>query len=340
MAERVLANLLAPLAALMSDAAVSEILVNAPTAVWIERKGCLEAAPGGVPFNQLRAIARVLATLSGADSLDRDGALEGAWQDWRITVVLPPVAREHGCLAMRRHRHMALPLALWTSTTRHSAMAEDAAAPDPEVPSSWVEGAPVYAPADALQLQLHRALATRANLLIAGGTGTGKTTLLAGLLAAIPASERIVCLEDSPELPCAGGHQVRLLASSGHTLRSLLRLALRLRPDRIVIGEVRGTEAFDLLQAMATGHSGCVGTIHAADPLGALLRLEQLILSSGLAWPLAAIRAQIALCIGLVIQLSRTPEGRAVQAIHCMRGLAGGEYWLEPLLPEEYAGST
>ncbi|MDE3010245.1 MAG: CpaF family protein [Pseudomonadota bacterium] len=294
--EAALAHLLLPLSPWLDDDSITEILINGPGAAWVEQAGRLQPVAVCPGQSQLRAIARLVASASQVETLEQDATLEGNWRDWRVTVVLPPVAADGVCLALRRHRRHALPLADWGT-------------PDGEVLA-----------------QLRAALERHDNILVAGATGSGKTTLLAGLLAEIDARERLVCLEDTPELPRLGAHQVLLRTRHGHDLRSLLRLALRLRPDRLVVGEVRGAEAFDLLQAMATGHRGCLGTLHAADPRGALARLEQLILTCGLDWPLPAVRAQIAASVQLLVQVARTPRGRAVTDIVRLSGVADAEY--------------
>jgi pilus assembly protein CpaF len=303
-ADRALECLLAPLGAWLSTPGVTEIMINGPEAAWIEQGGVLQQIPESLPPASVVASARLVATLSANDTLDAEAVLEGTWRGWRMTFVLPPVSADHACLSMRRHR--AAPVRLETWSVRPGTVA-----PAP-LAAAGLRSEP------ALQA-LRAGLARHDNILIAGSTGAGKTTLLASLLAELDGIERLVCLEDSPELPRIGPHQVRLQTRQGHTMRSLLRLALRLRPDRLVVGEVRGPEAFDLLQAMATGHRGCLGTIHAPDPLGALARLEQLILTAGLNWPLEAIRSQIAEWIHLVVQVVRTPAGRAITVVHRVR---------------------
>ena len=307
-AECALDRLLEPLAGLLADPAVCEVMVNAPDQIWGERQGVLARHDIVLPEGTLRASIRLLATLAGASTLETEASLEGAWRNWRVTAVLPPVVRNHPCLCLRRHQPRPLPLAAWRGAHVRRRHAD-------ELPQGW-------------NPCLHKAISDRHNILVSGSTGSGKTTLLGGLLERVGSDERVVCLEDTPELPLACAHQLRLLARSGHSLRSLLRLALRLRPDRLVVGEVRGPEAFDLLQAMATGHAGCLGTIHAPDTRGALARLEQLILTAGLDWPLAAVRAQIAQWIGLLVHVSRDPGGRCVSQIQRLRGFRRGEFQL------------
>ena len=304
-AEQAVDALLRPLRPWLDNPQVSEVMINAADTVWVEEAGRLRRLAVVLPAASLRPLVRLFATLSDASTLERDATLEGGWRGWRVTAVLPPVARSSPCLCLRRHHATALPLADWRA-------------------------GPLVTGGGALPGGLHacllHAIAMRHSILVSGSTGAGKTTFLAGLIAAIDAQQRVVCLEDSPELPDMGGHQLRLLARSGHSLRSLLRLALRLRPDRIVIGEVRGAEAFDLLQAMACGHAGCLGTIHAPHARGALRRLEQLILLAGLEWPERAVRAQIAQCVQLLVHVSRAADGRCVSQIQSVVGLRDGEY--------------
>lgn len=150
-------------------------------------------------------------------------------------------------------------------------------------------------------------------------------------MAQFSESERIVTLEDTPELPISCAHQLRLVARRGHSLRSLVKLALRLRPDRIVIGEVRGGEAFDLVQAMSTGHAGCLGTIHASSARGALARMEQLILTAHLDWPIEAIQSQLAQWVRVLIHLSRDTTGRFIREVLLVEGIEKGHYVLSPI---------
>ena len=306
-AEQALATLRLPLQDWLDDPGITELMVNGPRSVWIERGGVLQRIPAVLPPASVMASARLVATLSAQDTLDEQAVLEGTWQGWRMTFVLPPVSLEHACLSMRRHRADPVQLGSWRAAS--SSLGEPLF-PRPTEPQQ------------ATTASLREALTRHHNILISGSTGAGKTTLLASLLAELGDRDRLVCLEDSPELPRIGDQQVRLQTRQGHTLRTLLRIALRLRPDRLVIGEVRGAEAFDLLQAMATGHRGCLGTIHAPDPLGALARLEQLILTAGLDWPLDAIRSQVRQWIDVVVQVARTPGGRMITGIYRPDALA------------------
>jgi pilus assembly protein CpaF len=186
------------------------------------------------------------------------------------------------------------------------------------------------------------------NVLLSGGTGAGKTTLLGVLAGAVPPAERIVTIEETAELSLAHSHVVRLEARPANAegagavpVRALVRAALRLRPDRLIVGEARGAEAFDLLQALNTGHCGSLCTIHANGPAEALARLESLVLLAGLGLPVEAIRAQIRSSIDAVVHVARLPEGhRRIESIAEISGSSGlrllhrpGSNVLRPMRP-------
>ena len=264
---------LGPLEALLADPAVSDVLVNAPGEVWVERA----IAPLGLRLD--RASPAVAARLP-------DGS--------RLHAMIPPAAVDGPVMAIRRFT-----LAV------------------PDLPAMVAAGS--LRPEGA---ELLRAAVTgRRNLLVSGGTGSGKTTLLNVLSAEVPAGERVVTIEDAAELRL-GGHVVRLEARPPNaegageiTLRTLVRHALRLRPDRIVVGEVRGPEALELIQAMSTGHPGSMGTVHANGPAEALWRLETLALS-GESRPAAdAVRRQLYAAVDLVVHMARHGERRLVEAV-------------------------
>ncbi|HET7122163.1 MAG TPA: CpaF family protein [Solirubrobacterales bacterium] len=283
---------LGPLEVLLADQAVEEVMVNGPERVYVERQGRIE--PTAVRFageEELRdTIERILAPLGRrVDELSPmvDARLgDGS----RVNVVIPPLAVDGPVVSIRRF---------------------GAARPGP---AELVE----LGTLDAGQLELLReAVAARRSVLISGGTGSGKTTLLGALSSFIAAGERVVTIEDAAELRLAQPHVVRLesrpagVEGRGEvTIRDLLRNALRMRPDRIVIGEVRGAEALDLLTALNTGHDGALSTVHANSPRDAVARLETLALMAGLGLPHAAVAEQVRRGIDLVVQLRRLPDGR------------------------------
>jgi pilus assembly protein CpaF len=282
---------LGPLEDLLADPSVEEVMVNGPDRVYVERAGRI--APAGATFadeEELRnAIERILAPLGRrldelspmVDARLADGS--------RVNAVIPPLAIDGPILSIRRfgaERPGARELVeLGTLSEAHLA-------------------------------RLEEAVRSRRSILVSGGTGAGKTTLLNALSGFIAADERLVTIEDAAELRLQGRHVVRLesrpagVEGRGEvTIRDLLRNALRMRPDRIVIGEVRGPEALDLLAALNTGHRGALSTVHANSPADALARLETLALMAGLGLSHEAVAAQVRRGIDLVIQIERLADG-------------------------------
>jgi pilus assembly protein CpaF len=289
---------LGPLEVLLEDESVQEVMVNGGGQVFVERNGRIEEAE--VYFedeNQLRnTIERILAPLGRrvdelspmADARLPDGS--------RVNVVIPPLAVDGPAVSIRRF---------------------PASRPDPED----LVGLGTLSPAQLSLLE--RSVAARRSILISGGTGSGKTTLLNAMAAFIDPAERIVTIEDAAELHLGQPHVVRLesrpasIEGRGEvTIRDLLRNALRMRPDRIVIGEVRGAEALDLLTALNTGHDGALSTVHASSARDALDRVEVLSLMAGIGLPLEVISAQLRRGIDMVVHIARQADGsRRVTAI-------------------------
>jgi pilus assembly protein CpaF len=282
---------LGPLEELLADPEVEEVMVNGPDVVYVERRGKIE--PADVRFESERAlrdaIERILAPVGRrvdelnpmADARLADGS--------RVNVVIPPLAIDGPTLSVRRFT---------------------AARPDPD---ELVAGGTLT---PELAELLADAVRERRSILISGGTGSGKTTLLNALSSWINPAERVVTIEDAAELRLRQPHVVRLESRPASvegrgavTIRDLLRNALRMRPDRIVIGEVRGAEALDLLTALNTGHSGALSTVHANSPEDALRRLETLAMMAGIGLPHAAVREQIARGVELVVHLVRESGG-------------------------------
>ncbi|HET8565075.1 MAG TPA: CpaF family protein [Solirubrobacterales bacterium] len=282
---------LGPLEVLLADPAVEEVMVNGPDRVYVERRGVLERTDVRFESEEdLRnAIERILAPLGRrvdelspmVDARLADGS--------RVNVVIPPLALDGPTLSIRRF-----------GATR----------PDPE---RLVELGTITA---EQRRRLSEAVAGRRSVLVSGGTGSGKTTLLNALSSFIAPGERVVTIEDAAELRLQQPHVVRLesrpagIEGRGEvTIRDLLRNALRMRPDRIVIGEVRGVEALDLLTALNTGHDGALSTVHANSPADALRRLETLALMAGVGLPHAAIAEQVERGIDLVVHIQRQADG-------------------------------
>ena len=309
LAERVLrlATGLGPLDPLLADASVDEVMVNGDGSVYVERKG--RVAPANAGFGGaaelMHAIERILAPL-GRRVDDASPMCDARLPDGsRVNVVIPPLAVDGPCLTIRRFRRDGFSLA---DLVENGTL--------PEVLASHLAGA----------------VEGRATILVSGGTGSGKTTTLNALSGAIPAGERIVTIEDAAELRLLQPHVVRLEARPPNvegrgevTIRQLVRNALRMRPDRIVVGEVRGAEALDMLMALNTGHEGSLSTVHANSPQEALRRIEVLALTAGVGLPHAAVREQVADAFDLVVHQARRPGGerRITSVVEVVR-TAGG----------------
>jgi len=278
---------LGPLEPLLADPAVTEVMVNGPGRAYVERAGELQRVDLGLDAaGIMRAVERVVAPLGLR--IDRSSPMVDARlpDGSRVHAVLPPIAVDGPYLTIRRF----------------GARAESVAA-------FGVDGGAAKF--------LDWLLRAGWNVLIAGGTSAGKTTLLNALSASIPDDERVVTIEETAELDLRQPHVVRLEARPANaegagetTVRDLVRAALRMRPDRLIVGETRGGEALDLLQALNTGHEGSLSTIHANSPAAALSRLETLALLAGSGLPLAALRAQIVAALDVVVHVRRHRDGR------------------------------
>ncbi len=287
LARRAVAHLagLGELDAYVRDDAVDEVLVNAGREVWIDRDGALEyvgtLGDAGIDLLIERVLAplgrRVDRTTPIVDARLADGA--------RVCAVLPPIAVDGPVLSIRRFRRRVLALEAFTG----------------EVGCTL----------------LRQLVGDRCNLVVSGATSSGKTSLVAALLGEITPAHRLLVVEDTAELPLRHPHAVRLEARPATVdgpaaidLAQLVRTALRLRPDRIIVGEVRGDEVLALVQALNTGHDGSIATCHANGTTDALLRLESLVLQAAPMWPLAAIRHQLARSIDMVVHVERRHDAR------------------------------
>ena len=312
---------LGPLEPLLKDPTISDILVNAHHTIYIERRGKIEAT--NVRFKDdehlMRVIERIVSSV-GRRIDESSPMVDARLQDGsRVNAIIPPLSIDGPVLSIRRFG--ADPLRM-SSLIENNALTKDIA--------------------DMLQMVVH----ARLNLLISGGTGAGKTTLLNALSAFIPENERIVTIEDSAELQLQQPHVVRLetrppnIEGKGEvTQRDLVRNALRMRPDRIVIGEVRGGEAIDMLQAMNTGHDGSLTTVHANTPRDALARLETMIQMTGMRLSDRAMRQQVASALNLVVQVARMSDGsRRVTSISEVTGMEGETITMQEIFMYERTG--
>jgi pilus assembly protein CpaF len=281
---------LRPILPYLDDPTVSEVLVNAPTDIWFERGGKLYRAEVAFTEDGLLAAARNMAQFVGRPLSEEAPRLDARLPDGsRIHVILPPIARKGTAISIRKFHQGGLSI---SDLIQSGSMTPE------------------------LARFLQACVVSKRNMVVAGGTGSGKTTLLNILAALIPDEDRIVTIEDSAELQIRKPHLVTLESRPADkngrgqvTLRDLLMSCLRLRPDRIIVGEVRAGEAFELLQAMNTGHGGTLCTAHANSPSETLARLESLCLLSGVDLPLRAIRSQVAAALNVVIIAARLADG-------------------------------
>ena len=312
-----------PLESFLADPAVSEIMVTGTRPIYVERAGRLYATGTRFLFeDHLRRVIERIVGKVGRRIDESSPMVDARLPDGsRVNAVLPPLALDGPTLTIRKFSKVPLKV---DDLVRLKTLTPKLA----ELTALCVMG--------------------RLNILVTGGTGTGKTTLLNVLSSSIPEDERIVTIEDSAELQLMQEHVVRLegrppnIEDRGEvTIRDLLRNSLRMRPDRIIVGEVRGGEALDMLQAMNTGHEGSMSTLHANTPRDAIARLETMVLMAGLDLPSRAIREQIASAINLIVHLSRLRDGtRRVTHLTEVTGMESGVITLQDIFTLDQSGDV
>jgi pilus assembly protein CpaF len=312
-----------PLEAFLADDDVSEIMVTGTRPIYVERAGKLYATGTRFMFDDhLRRLIERIVGQVGRRIDESSPMVDARLPDGsRVNAVVPPLSLDGPTLTIRKF------------------------AKDPFTAKDLVRLHTLSAPLAEL---LHLCVVGRMSMLVTGGTGTGKTTMLNVLSSFIPADERIVTIEDSAELQLHQEHVVRLESRPANvedrgevTIRDLVRNSLRMRPDRIIVGEVRGGEALDMLQAMNTGHEGSLSTLHANTPRDALARLETMVLMAGLDLPSRAIREQISSAVHLVVHVSRLRDGsRRVTNLTEVTGMEGGVISLQDIFTLEYGEPT
>lgn len=311
---------LGPLQRYLDDDTVTEIMVNKPDQIYVERGGqlTLTGSRFATEDHLRRVIERIVSKVGRR--IDESSPMVDARLDdgSRVNAIIPPLAVSGPSLTVRKFSRVPLTvqdLASFGTMTPEMAMLLDAC------------------------------VRARLNILVTGGTGTGKTTLLNVLSSFLPAEDRIVTIEDAVELQLQQSHVVRLESRPANiegrgevSIRDLLRNTLRMRPDRIVVGEVRGGEALDMLQAMNTGHDGSLSTVHANSPRDAIARLETLVLMAGMDLPLRAIREQIASAVNVIVHLSRLRDGtRRITHITEVQGMEGDVVTLQDAFVFDYS---
>ncbi len=314
---------LGPLEPLLNDELVTDIMINGPHSVWVERRGKLELTPIRFRDNQHATnVAQRIAAAVGRRVDESSPLVDARLADGsRVNIVLPPLALNGPTISIRKFSRRSITFDIMV---RQGNMSEP------------------------LAKFLEIASRSRLNILISGGTGSGKTTLLNALSRTIDPGERIITIEDAAELQLQQPHVVSLetrpsnMEGTGEiNQRDLLKNALRMRPDRIILGEVRGGEAFDMLQAMNTGHDGSMCTVHANTPRDALARIENMVLMGGVGLPLRAIRTQIASALDIVVQIERMRDGiRRLQAVLEVVGLEGDVLTTQDLFTYRYEGEN
>ncbi len=312
---------LGPLEPLLADEAINDIMVNGPNQVYVERKGKLELTDVSFRDNQhllnicTRIVSQIGRRVDESTPLCDARLMDGS----RVNIIIPPLAIDGPSISIRKFAKKGITLDVMIKQRNIS---------------------------EACGTVLKVAARSRLNILISGGTGSGKTTLLNAMSQMIDPGERIVTIEDAAELQLQQPHVVRLETRpanlEGHgevTMRDLVKNALRMRPDRIILGEVRGAEAVDMLQAMNTGHDGSLGTVHANRPREALTRLENMVGMAGINLPAKAVRTQIAAAVDLIVQVSRMRDGmRRITYVTEVVGMEGDVITTQDLFTYEFEG--
>ncbi len=312
-----------PLEALLADDTVTEIMVNGPDQIFVERQGLLslDSAHFTSEAQLRRVIERIVAKVGRR--IDESSPLVDARlaDGSRVNAIIPPLAVDGSSLTIRKFAREPFDV---NDLIRFGTLSPDMAA------------------------VLNACVKARLNIIVSGGTGTGKTTLLNVLSGYIPAAERIITIEDAVELQLQQQHVIRLESRPSNiegkgeiTIRDLVRNSLRMRPDRIVIGECRGGETLDMLQAMNTGHEGSISTVHSNSPRDAIARMETLVLMAGMDLPLRAVREQIASAIDVIVQIGRLKDGtRRITHLTEVQGMEGDIVTLQDAFVFDYSAGV
>ncbi|BCF95234.1 CpaF family protein [Paraburkholderia largidicola] len=307
---------------------VAEIMVNNFDNVWIERRGQMHRL--NLTLNQATLNGAILSLAASVEKSAKAGTAQGiinaGHKGLRIAAVMRPTAIDGHAMSIRKHSDKQLSLTDYVAMGAFSRVNARHEHNDEKLFYPGIEN-------EGLMAAVSELIIRRKNVLVAGGTSTGKTTFLNALAAQVPEDQRVITIEDTMELKLRVPNLVRFLSNpdKGVTTQALVALCLRFRPDRIIVGEVRGGEAFDFIQALSTGHDGGLGSIHSNDARGGLSRLESLAMLGippGSRWDLVDMRKAIADCFHYVIHLRRTGELRHVSEIVEIKGFKDGDYVL------------
>ncbi|MCL2778047.1 MAG: CpaF family protein [Polyangiaceae bacterium] len=321
--EETLFQFFEPIRPYLDDPGVSDIMINGPNQIYVEKKGQLHLTPARFPTREaLVSALRNAAQFVGKHVDELRPILEGRLPDGsRIEAVLPPAAPDGPCVSIRRFFKETLTV---QRLIGFGAMTDEVA------------------------MALKALVVAKLNVLVAGGTGSGKTSMLNALSSFIPEGERVVVIEDSRELQLQRDHVCMLEARPADpkgrgevSIRDLFRATLRMRPDRIVVGEIRGGEALDLIQAMTSGHGGCLSTLHATYPRDTTSRLETMAMMSDIEMPLTALRIQLASAVNIILQVARLQDGsRKVTHVTEVLGYDSvkNQYEMQDIFLREYDG--
>ncbi len=293
-----LRNSLRAVGHLLEDPHVQEVMINGPNNVWVEKAGQgIIKTEVDISDVEIRSSIQLLASLENKEAKERgkESIIDSRLDGFRFAAAMKPTSMQGPSISIRKHNPVHLSLDDYVA---NGAIPEDMAG------------------------VLRKMVQERKNVVVAGGTSSGKTTFVNALIGEVDQGDRVLTIEDTQELKVKVPNWVPLISNEqeGVTTRDLVRLSLRFRPDRIIVGEVRGGEAFDLLDAANTGHDGCLATLHANNCAGALSRFESLVLRAGINWPHEAIKAQIADTFDFVVFMARVKTGRKLAEIMAING--------------------
>lgn len=324
-----IAHYLSPLSPYLADETIQEIMINTPDNIWIERRGEMIKIPERLTPVGLRSAITVLSKMESKDVKEGTqlGIIDTRLGNYRVSATLAPTSIDGDSMCIRKHGHVTTSIDMYAEFVANN--------PNLYVPREKIDF-DVTVGGEPLKKFLAHVVKSNKNIIVSGGTSSGKTTFLNALIAEVPSNQRVVTIEQVPELNVLVPNRVRFEANptvkEGVSMRDLLKHTLRYNPDRIIMGEVRGPEAFDLTESMNTGHDGGMATLHANDAMGAIGRMTTMMLTAGLNWGKEAILNQISYSIDYVIQMANHNGVRYVSEILMVKGYEDNKIVCEYLL--------